>query len=370
VRRLFETTDIHGMKLANRFVRSATWEGMATEDGACTPRLADVYRRLAEGQVGLIITSHAYVRKDGQAGLFQLGIYEDRLTDGLKQIVKAVHGEKGKIVAQISHAGFFANRKLSGVTPLAVSPAEEFGKSPRNLLTEKAIHEVAVSFGHAARRAKEAGCDGVQLHGAHGYLMSQFLSPVFNKRTDPYGGPVENRARALIETLGEVRTAVGKDYPVLIKLNSEDYLEGGLTLEDSLKVGRMLQDAGIDAIEVSGGTVVSGTLSPSRPGIKSDKKEAYFREASKAFKEALDVPIILVGGVRSPDLAEKLLEQRGADYFSMSRPLIREPDLVRRWASGDRSKARCLSDNQCFEPGGAGEGVYCVTEKKEKEKGD
>ena len=366
--KLFETTEIKGMKLANRFVRSATWEGMATEDGACTPRLVEVYRRLAEGQVGLIITSHAYARKDGQAGLFQLGIYDDHLNDGLQQMVKAVHGAKGKIVAQISHAGFFANPKLSRVTPLAVSPAEKYAKSPRRILTEKDIHEIVVSFGQAAIRAKEVGFDGIQLHAAHGYLMSQFLSPVFNTRTAPYGGAVENRARALIETLGEVRSAVGKDYPVLIKLNSEDYLEGGLTLSDSLKVGRMLLDGGIDAIEVSGGTVVSENLGASRAGIKSEEKEAYFRNASKAFKAALDVPIMLVGGVRSADLAEKLLEQGCADYFSMSRPFIREPDLVKRWASGDRSKARCLSDNQCFEPGRAGEGVYCVTEKREKEK--
>ena len=362
--KLFETTEIKGMKLANRFVRSATWEGMATEDGGCTPRLVEVYRGLAEGEMGLIITSHAYIRKDGQAGLFQLGIYDDHLKDGLKQMVKAVHTAKGKIVAQISHAGFFANPKLCGVAPLAVSPAEEFGKSPRRIMTEKDIHEIVVSFGQAAKRAKEVGFDGVQLHGAHGYLMSQFLSPAFNKRTDPYGGAVENRARALIETLGEVRSAVGKDYPILIKLNSEDYLEGGLTLVDSLAVGRMLQDAGIDAIEVSGGTMVSGALSPSRLGITSEEKEAYFRAASKAFKEALDVPIMLVGGVRSPDLAEKLLEQGYADYFSMSRPVIREPALIKRWASGDRSKARCLSDNQCFAAGVKGEGVYCVIEKK------
>src|SRR4030042_1386801 len=135
---------------------------MAAEDGACTPRLVEVYRRLAEGQVGLIITSHAYVRKDGQAGVFQLGIYEDRLKDGLKQMVKAVHGEKGKIVAQISHAGFFANAKLSGMTALAVSPAEQYAKSPRRILTEKDIQEIAVSFGQAARRAKAGGFDGVQ----------------------------------------------------------------------------------------------------------------------------------------------------------------------------------------------------------------
>lgn len=364
--RLFETTEIKGMKLANRFVRSATWEGMAAEDGMCTPRLLEVYRRLAEGQVGLIITSHAYVRKDGQAGLFQLGIYDDHLKNGLRQLVETVHEAKGKVIAQLAHAGIFANAELSGEAPFAVSPAEQFVKSPTKILTEKGIHEIAVSFGRAAMRAKDVGFDGIQLHAAHGYLLSQFLSPVFNKRADSYGGTVENRARALIETLGEVRAAVGKDYPVLVKMNSDDGLEGGLTLEDSLEAGRRLQKAGIDAIEMSGGTSVSGKLGPSR-GAKSEEREAYFRTASKAFKEALDVPIILVGGVRSPNLAERLLAEGYADYFSMSRPLIREPALVKRWASGDRTKAKCRSDNLCFEPGRAGLGVYCVTEKEEKE---
>jgi 2,4-dienoyl-CoA reductase-like NADH-dependent reductase (Old Yellow Enzyme family) len=368
VLKLFETTEIKGMQLANRFVRSATWEGMAAEDGACTPRLVEVYRRLAQGQVGLIITSHAYVKKDGQAGRFQLGIHEDHLKDGLRRIVETVHRAKGKVVVQLAHAGLFANSELSGMSPFLVSPVEQFPVPSGKTLTKKDIREIANSFAQAARRAKDVGFDGIQLHAAHGYLMSQFLSPVFNKRNDSYGGTVENRARALIETLEEVRAAVGKDYLVLIKLNSQDYLEDGLTLSDSVKVGAMLQENGIDAIEVSGGTPLPGNPGPSKPGIKSEEREAYFRIASKAFKDALDVPIILVGGIRTPDLAEKLLAQGVADYFSMSRPLIREPDLVKRWASGDRSKARCISDNQCFGPGRAGEGVYCVTEKKEKKK--
>ena len=366
--KLFETTEIKGMQLANRFVRSATWEGMAAEDGACTPRLLEVYRRLAEGQVGLIITSHAYVRKDGQAGRFQLGIDSDHLKDGLRNMVEVVHKAKGKVVVQLAHAGIFANSELSGRPPLVVSPVEQFTTSSANSLTEKDIHDLAAAFSRAAKRAKDVGFDGIQLHAAHGYLMSQFLSPVFNKRTDAYGGSVENRARALIETLQEVRSAVGKDYPVLVKMNSEDGLEGGLTREEALDAGRLIQKAGIDAIEVSGGTVVSGRLSPSRGGIKSEEKEAYFRNGAKAFKEALSVPIILVGGIRTPGLAEKMLAEGFADYFSMSRPLIREPALIRRWASGDLSKARCLSDNQCFAPGFEGKGVYCVTEKKGQER--
>ncbi|MBW2616397.1 MAG: NADH:flavin oxidoreductase, partial [Deltaproteobacteria bacterium] len=216
--------------------------------------------------------------------------------------------------------------------------------------------------------AKEAGSDGVQIHAAHGYLLSQSLSPVFNKRSDAYGGSVENRARFLLEVLHGVQAAVGPDFPVLVKMNSQDFLESGLTLDDSLKIGTMLREEGIDAIELSGGTFVSGKLNPSRGGIKSEDKEAYFREAAKLFKENLSVPLILVGGNRSFQLAEQLVNEGYADYISMSRPLIREPDLIKRWESGDLRKAECLSDNQCFGPARAGEGIYCVTEKKQKEK--
>lgn len=366
--RLFEKTEIRGMSLRNRFVRSATWEGMAKEDGACTPRLVEMMARLAEGRVGLIITSHTYVRKDGQAGDWQLGIYKDELISGLKEMVDAVHGRGGTIVAQLAHSGFFANPKLTGTTPLALSQAESFAKSPRQILEPQDIRGIAEAFARAGIRARDAGFDGVQIHAAHGYLLSQSLSPAFNKRTDAYGGPVKNRARFLLEVLEALRKALGPDFPILIKMNSRDFLEGGLELEDSLKVGRMLQDKGIDAIELSGGTFVSGELTPSRTKISSEEKEAYFRDAAKRFKKALSVPLILVGGIRSPDLAERLIEEGYADYISMSRPFVREPDLIKRWEGGDRGRAKCVSDNQCFGPARAGEGIYCVAEKKTKEK--
>ena len=233
-------------------------------------------------------------------------------------------------------------------------------------MSEADIGEIVQAFGDAARRAQEAGFDGIQIHSAHSYLFSQFLSPAFNKRTDEYGGPVENRARALLEVLGKMRVVVGDDFPILVKLNGEDFIEGGLTLEDSLKVGVMLQENGMDAIEVSGGTLISGKFIPSRPGIKTEEKEAYFRDAGKAFKEALIIPVILVGGNRSFPVAERLVEEGYADYISMSRPFIREPHLIKRWAAGDLRKAECLSDNQCFSPGMKGKGVYCVTAEKEK----
>jgi 2,4-dienoyl-CoA reductase-like NADH-dependent reductase (Old Yellow Enzyme family) len=151
-------------------------------------------------------------------------------------------------------------------------------------------------------------------------------------------------------------------------MNSQDFLDGGLTLDASLEAGAMLQEGGIDAIELSGGTIVSGELSPSRGGIRSPEKEAYFRESAKAFKDELDVPLILVGGIRSMPTAENLVEEGYADYISLSRPLIREPDLIKRWEAGDLRDASCLSDNQCFKPATAGEGIYCVVEKKLQEK--
>jgi 2,4-dienoyl-CoA reductase-like NADH-dependent reductase (Old Yellow Enzyme family) len=365
---MFESTEINGMKLANRFVRSATWEGMAGDDGSCSSKLVDLMSQLAKGDVGLIITSHAYVRQDGQAGPWQLGIYNDELIQGLRDMTQTVHDYEGKIVLQASHAGFFSNAKLTGQTPLAPSHVEGIAKSPRKEMTLDDIQEIVASFGEAASRAREAGFDGVQIHSAHGYLLSQFLSPAFNKRTDEYGGSVENRAKLLLEVLRSVRDHVGTDFPVLVKMNSQDFLDGGLTSEDSLKVGAMLQEEGIDAIELSGGTLISGKLSPSRMGVKSEEKEAYFRESAKAFKKVLKIPIILVGGNRSYQLVQRLVAQGYTDYVSMSRPFIREPDLVKRWASGDLRKAHCISDNQCFGPGMAGEGIYCVVEKELKKK--
>ncbi len=362
---MFEATEINGMTLSNRFVRSATWEGLATEEGGCTPRLIDWMRVLADGQIGLIISSHAYVREDGKAGPGQIGLYKDGLIAGLRDMTDTIHERGGKIVCQLTHGGFFANPKLTGKEILAPSEVAGFAQTPRKEMTGADIGEILEAFGEAARRAREAGFDGIQLHSAHGYLFSQFISPAFNKRTDPYGGSVENRARALVEVLGKIRDRVGDDFPILIKLNSEDFIENGLTLSDSLKIGAMLQENGMDAIEVSGGTLVSGKLGPSRQGIQTTEKEAYFRDAGKAFKEALDLPIILVGGNRSFQVAERLVEEGSADYISMSRPFIREPHLIKRWASGDLRKAACLSDNLCFTPGMEGKGVYCVTAEKE-----
>ena len=364
--RLFEATEINGMKLANRLVRSATWEGMAARDGACTPALVDLMAELARGGVGLIITSHAYVRTDGQAGAGQLGIYDDTFLEGFRKMTRAVHDSAGRIVLQIAHGGLFASFKLTEQVPVAPSRLEGLTQFPHREMSIEDIHEVVASFARAAHRAREAGFDGVQLQSAHGYLISQFLSPAFNRRRDDYGGPLRNRARFLLEVLGRVRAEVGNDFPVLVKMNSEDFVEDGLTVEDSVKTGVMLQEGGIDAIELSGGTPFSGELGSIRKGINSEEDEAYFKDAAKAFKRALRIPLILVGGIRSFEVAEDLVTDGTADYISMSRPFIREPALVGRWMSGDRRRALCLSDSLCFRPIIGGEGIHCVVERRQQ----
>jgi len=365
---LFETTNIAGMELANRFVRSATWEGMAADDGSVTSRLTETMTALAEGGVGLIISGHATVSPEGQAGPWQLGIYDDKHVDGLKSMTGAVHNAGGKIIAQLAHAGHFAIKELTKQPPHVVSNFDGLAKSPRHELTKEDIANLVAVFANAANRAKNAGFDGVQIHSAHGYLLSQFLSPAYNCRQDEYGGDIQNRARIHIEVYNAIRDVVGKNYPVLIKINSDDHIENGLELKDSIKACKLLSDAGFDAIELSGGTLSSGKLSPSRSGISSPEKEAYFKNAAIALKKEINIPLILVGGMRSIEVAEETIKSGAADYISMCRPFIREPNLVNRWKSGDLSPATCKSDTLCFMPALEGKGIYCVVDELKNKK--
>ncbi|HMA66538.1 MAG TPA: NADH:flavin oxidoreductase [Desulfosalsimonadaceae bacterium] len=356
----FEAAEINGMKTANRFVRSATYEGLAAEDGAVTPALVNMMRELAEGGVGLIISSHAYVSRNGQAGPWQLGAYKDELVPGLSDMAGAVHEAGGKILLQLAHAGYHGFTQATG-EPAPAPSDPGIAKRPRHVLTAEEISGIANDFALAAQRARAAGFDGVQIHAAHGYLLSQFLSPHYNRRTDAYGGPVENRARAAVEVLQAVRHAVGASYPVLVKLNCRDFHENGLELEDSIKTGQMLIENGLDAIELSGGLLINEKCTPSRKGISSEQQEAYHETEAASFREKIDAPLILVGGIRSYAVAEQLLARGTADYIAMARPLIREPGLIRRWQSGALEKSACISDNQCFGSIQAGRGVYCVT---------
>ena len=368
---LFEETTINGLTMRNRMVRSATWEGMCDVDGRPTEKLINFYRDLTQGGIGLIVSGYTFVRPEGKGLPGKMGIHTDDFEDDYKNMIRAVHDAGGKIAVQLVHAGGQTNSENAGRQPLAPSAiqVDQFPELPAEL-TKQEISDIVTAFGEGARRAKAWGFDAVQLHGAHGFLINQFLSPLTNRRTDEYGGSIENRSRFLLEVYQKVRETVGTDYPVLIKLNAADNLDGGLETDDGVYAAKTLAEVGIDAIEVSAGTPASGAENPAREKINKPEKEAYNLELARRIKNAVSCPVMVVGGFRSFEVAQKTIRDDDMDYIAMARPLIREPDLPNRWLQGDHSTAKCISCNSCFGPGLEEGGIYCVIEKKEQEKAE
>jgi 2,4-dienoyl-CoA reductase-like NADH-dependent reductase (Old Yellow Enzyme family) len=366
---LFEETTINGMTIRNRMIRSATWEGMCEKDGRPTERLINCYRDLAKGGIGLIITGYAFVRLDGKNNPGQMGIHTDEFADDYKKMTNAVHEAGGKIAVQLVHGGGQSKAENAGRQPFAPSSVkvDQFPEMPAELTGDE-ISKIIIAFGEAARRAKSWGFDAIQLHGAHGFLINEFLSPLTNRRTDEYGGSLENRSRFPLEVFQKVRETVGDDYPVFIKLNASDHVDGGLEIDDSIYTAKKLAKAGISAIEVSAGTSASGEKIPVRKKINKSEKEAYNLELARKIKEAVSCPVMVVGGFRSYRVSEKAIREDGMDYISMARPLIREPGLPNRWLQGDRKRATCISCNRCFIPGREEGGIYCVIEKRKRER--
>lgn len=365
---LFEQTTINGMVLRNRLVRSATWEGMCEPDGRPTQRLTNFYQALARGGVGLIMTGYTFVRPDGKQLPGKMGIHTDGFAADFLAMTRAVHAAGGKIAVQLVHAGGQTDSANAGRRPLAPSAVqlEQFPEVPAEL-TAAEIREIVEDFGQGARRAKEWGFDAVQLHGAHGYLINQFLSPLTNHRTDEYGGGIENRCRFLLDVYQRVREAVGPAYPVMLKLNASDNLPGGLCLADALVAADKIAAAGIDAIEVSAGTPASGDESPVRANIDAAAKEGYNLSLAQAVRKVVSCPVMAVGGFRSYEVAEGAVREAGLQYVSLARPLIREPDLPNRWQAGDHRPATCISCNGCFKPGIKEGGIYCVQDRVKRE---
>ncbi len=355
---LFEPGQIAGLKLQNRLVRSATAERMCDEEGRTEPSMIDLYTELARGGVGLIITGHAFVHESGKAHATMTGVHRDDLIPALRAVSEAIHqagGKQSAVVMQINHAGRQTSEKTIGRTPVAPSPVPRVkGGSRPHELTEAEIAELIAAFGRAAGQAKEAGFDGVQLHGAHGYLINQFCSPASNWRRDQWGGSVARRLRFLEEVAAAVRDEVGGDYPLLIKLGIQDFVRDGLTLDDGVEIVRHLADWGLDAVEISCG--IGGTSS--RKDILRPEDEAYFLPQARRAREATDLPLILVGGMRSLAVMNSILEEGAADFISMSRPLIREPDLPNQWRDGRTEPAACISCNNCW-PGPGEYGIAC-----------
>ncbi len=368
---LFDKTWINSIELDNRAVRSATWTGTADPQGFATDRTFDFYDRLARGGMGLIITGYQYILPNAIQLLHMLGNYDDALIPGLKKLADTIHEAGNKVVGQIVHTGFRANPKLFPREGALWAPSEISDptlKYPVKSVTRQEITELVQAYAEAARRLREAGFDGVQLHGAHGYGINQFLSPCWNLRGDSYGGSISNRYRILGEIMEAVRGTIGKDMTLMIKLNGRDFVENGLELDETLNIAQRLEDDGIDAIEISGGSASSGkNQGPVRTKILKESDEGYFAEIAAQFKARVKVPIITVGGLRSPQKINEILNDNKADYIAMARPFIREPGLINRWKTGDLSKASCISCNGCFETGMKGDGISCKIDREQKE---
>lgn len=354
---LFEPINIAGIAVPNRFVRSATHEWMAQPDGTPTSRIADMYEELARNEVGLIITGYAYVDPKGKSDHLQQGIYDDRLIRPYKEIVARVHKHGSKIVLQIVHGG--RQTMITADNPYMLAPSAVVdttkGMTPEEM-TEKEVLETIEHFAQAVRRAKEAGFDGVQLHCAHGFLLSNFISPYTNRRKDRWGGSTEKRTQVILDIISRAGELAGHEFPILVKLNVTDGFKPGshkntLDAPESIEIAKILADNGICAIEVSGGIAEAGG-ELFRTQIDSPEKEAYYKDYAKMIKEKVNVPVILVGGIRSKQVMEMLLKEGYADMISLCRPLIAEPDLVIKLKKGEAETAKCISCNQCSDESG------------------
>lgn len=350
MKHVFEQTHIGNIAVKNRLVRSATWENLAAENGHMTEKLFNLHQELAQGGVGLIITGYAFVTGDEQPNPNMMGISNDTFIADYKKLTNMVHDQGSRIVMQVAYGGpqtgfIPENRVIWGPSNIADLA---YGVVPTPM-TRADIKSLIQAYGDAARRVKESGFDGVEIHAAHGYLLSQFLTPHYNRREDEYGGSIENRSRIIVEIYQEIRRQVG-DYPIFLKLNGEDFIENGLSFDDCSWVAEKMAALGVDALDISGGSFASGDKNPCRQKVNSREKEAYHAEYAAKIANEVDVPVIVVGGIRSMEVIEWLLNNTRIEFFALSRPLLTEPDLPERWRGGDRSKTKCISCNGCFKP--------------------
>lgn len=341
MKKIYEPVELKGFTAKNRLVRSATWEGIANPDGSITEEAYDIYTELAKGGVGTIITGFTSVALHDYYFGGMMRLCEDALIPQYKRLVDLIHAEGCPVITQLAFGAYY--REVGG-RYLQVEPDE---------MTEDEIRLVIREFTDAATRAKKAGFDGIQIHAAHFFFLSRFISPAVNHRTDSYGGSTENRCRILLEILKGIRSAA-PDLHITTKINSSDFTRGGLNEKEALSICKMLDQAGIDSIEVSGNGTSAG-------GIRAHKNEGYFVPFAAKAAEAVSCPVIVVGGFRSLDTMEAVLNQTKIELISLSRPLLREPDLPNKMLADPGAVSKCVSCNACY----SSPSHRCVFRKKD-----
>jgi 2,4-dienoyl-CoA reductase-like NADH-dependent reductase (Old Yellow Enzyme family) len=341
---LFDSLAVRGLKIPNRFVRSATVDNLGEGQSVSQAQL-DFYRELARGEVGLIISSGLFPSLDGWAAPGQVGIHRDEQVGSLRRLTAAVHREGGRVVAQLMHAGWFGNPALSGLALVgpsdSVNPAN--GQKVRALSTQEVFQHVE-DFAQAGRRAREAGFDGVQVHAAHSWLVSAFLSPATNLREDEWGGSPGKRAAFLVKILEGLRRECGPDFPLMIKLGLKDYHPQGKNVTEGIESVRVGLKAGLDALEIS-----EGLEAQPFHHIREAATRPYYLEEARALREAVNLPTILVGGFRRLADMQGVVEGGVADAISLCRPFIMDQHLVRKLRTGILSRSDCSSCNGCIQ---------------------
>jgi 2,4-dienoyl-CoA reductase-like NADH-dependent reductase (Old Yellow Enzyme family) len=349
----FEPVEFMGLNLPNRFIRSATMEGMASTDGIPGPKLKDLYQAVAKGGAGLISTSGCLPDPNWSVGpQRQLMLHAGTDRSAWEEFTRAIHSHGALVSLQMSPFMRIGDRW--------VGPSEY--RPGVHALTTDEVDLIVSLYARMAALVRRVGFDAVQVHAGHGYGLAQFLSPYFNRRDDAYGGSAENRARILVRIRKAIGENAGDEFPVWIKMNSFDGVPGGLIPDQAAEYAPILEEAGYGAIEVTGGAI--GGSHDSRGALdKNQWFEGYYLEGAAKVKAATHLPVSAVGGIRKPDMIERILSEGVADMISLSRPLIREPDLVHRWAKGDKAPARCISCNGCFKMMMKGKGLFCVQEQ-------
>ncbi len=316
---LFSPIDIRGLKLKNRIVMPPMASYTGTEEGYITPETSEYYRARAAGGVGLIIVEHTYVLPSGRRHRRQLGLVSDAHVDSLRSLVDEIHLHGAGAVIQLTHAGAKAAADVIGQTPIAPSAVKASSDEPPAVAMDtQQIDQVIGAFAACARRAADAGFDGVELHGAHGYLLNQFMSPVTNTRTDEYGDGPEGRLRLPLRIIQAVREEVGPELIIMYRLGADDGLPGGITPEDALEIAPRLVDAGVHVIDVSGG------LRGYQPF--EWKGEGFFIDISSRVKAVCGAPVIVTGGIKRPATADAIIRQSKADLVGIGRALLSDPD--------------------------------------------
>ena len=320
---IFDAADLGNLHLKNRVIRSATWEALAKSDGGPTDEQLSIYEELAKGGIGLIITGFTSVDRHDNYFSGMARLSSDDLIPCWAKLAEISHAQNVPVIMQLA-MGEFVRRGRDA--------------EPDDLSLED-VNEVIALFGDAARRAKEAGYDGVQIHAAHNFYLSRFISPAYNHRTDAYGGH-GGQGKILVDILKDMR-GKAPGLHITMKINCSDFMPGGLTPEQAIDTIKMMEEAGLDSVEISGnGTSVSGI----RPGVN----EAYYLSFAKELKKVSRLPLILVGGHRSIESMNRIVDEDGIEFLSISRPLVREPDLLNRWQNGDTMPAKCVSCNACY----------------------